>query len=54
MTTRSVRTQLLLGIAGVVMLTILLFAAAAWRFVLLPAEDDHRRVLAVVTYLRQS
>ncbi len=40
MTTRSVRTQLLLGIAGVVMLTILLFAAAAWRFVLLPAEDE--------------
>jgi PAS domain S-box-containing protein len=40
MTTRSVRTQLLLGIAGVVMLTILLFAAAVWRLVLLPAEDE--------------
>ncbi len=40
MTARSVRTQLLLGIAGVVMLTVLLFAAAVWRFVLLPAEDE--------------
>ncbi|MGH8696795.1 MAG: ATP-binding protein, partial [Burkholderiales bacterium] len=40
MTTRSVRTQLLLGIAGVVMLTILLFAAAVWRLILLPAEDE--------------
>jgi len=39
-TTRSVRTQLLLGIAGVVMLTILLFAAAVWRFVLQPAEEE--------------
>jgi PAS domain S-box-containing protein len=39
MTTRSVRTQLLLGIAGVVMLTVLLFAAAVWRLVLQPAED---------------
>ena len=40
MTTRSVRTQLLLGIARVVMLTILLFAAAVWRLILLPAEDE--------------
>ena len=40
MTTRSVRTQLLLGIAGVVMLTVLLFAAAVWRLILQPAEDD--------------
>ena len=40
MTTRSVRTQLLLGIAGVVMLTVLLFAAAVWRLILLPAEDE--------------
>jgi hypothetical protein len=40
MRTRSVRTQLLLGIAGVVMLTVLLFAAAAWRLILLPAEDE--------------
>jgi len=39
-TTRSVRTQLLLGIAGVVMLTVLLFAAAVWRLILQPAEDD--------------
>jgi len=39
-TTRSVRTQLLLGIAGVVMLTVLLFAAAVWRLILRPAEDE--------------
>jgi len=40
MTTRSVRTQLLLGIGGVVMLTVLLFAAAVWRLILLPAENE--------------
>jgi len=40
MTTRSVRTQLLLGIAVVVMLTVLLFAAAVWRLILLPAENQ--------------
>src|SRR3954466_1062622 len=40
MTTRSVRTQLLLGIGGGVMLTVLLFAAAVWRLILLPAENE--------------
>ncbi len=40
MTPRSVRTQLLLGIGGVVVLTVLLFAAAVWRLILLPAEND--------------
>ena len=41
MTTRSVRTQLLLGIGGVVMLTVLLFAVAVWRLILLPAENEN-------------
>jgi hypothetical protein len=40
MTTRSVRTQLLVGIGGVVMLTVLLFASAVWRLILRPAEDE--------------
>jgi two-component system sensor histidine kinase/response regulator len=40
MTTRSIRTQLLLGIGGVVMLTVLLFAVAVWRLILLPAENE--------------